>query len=242
MTHTTAAGSVSSVAIVPARGGSKGIPNKNITLVAGRPLIEWTIAAARAARGIDRLIVSTDSQEIATVARAAGAEVPFLRPAELARDDSPGTAVIVHALNWLAANDGYHPTYAMCLQPTSPLRTAEDIDAAIALALAKACDSVVSVTPAEHHPHWMKRIDDSGRLHPWATGDIATRRQDLPPAYALNGAIYLALRGVLVERETFYSEATHAYVMPAERSLDIDDTWHLHLADLILRTRSTSTP
>lgn len=222
--------------IVPARAGSKSIPRKNIAIVAGKPLIAHTIQAALDAKHIDRVIVSTDSQEIAEVARSFGAEVPFLRPPELAQDNTPGIEPILHAVRWLNDNDDYHPDYVMVLQPTSPLRTAEDIKAAVQLAQKHQADSVVSVCPAHQHPYWMKRITDDGRLVDFLSLNTDyTRRQDLPPVYALNGAIYLVRCEVLLEHKTFHTDHTYAYVMPPERSLDIDTPWNLYLADLILR-------
>ena len=224
--------------IIPARGGSKGIPHKNITLLAGKPLIAWTIQAAQSSLLLNRVIVSTDDNEIALVAKQCGAEVPFLRPAELAEDDTPGMAPILHAVEWLEENEKYVPDLVMCLQPTSPLRSAEDIDAAIELAEHKNADAVVSVMPVDHHPDWMRCVDADGRLIDFSTNDDhATRRQDLPPVYALNGALYLGTRKVLVEQESWYTDKTFAYIMPPERSLDIDTPWHLRLADLILKDK-----
>lgn len=226
------------LAIIPARGGSKGIPNKNIALVGGQPLIHWTIAAARAAASIQRVVVTTDSPLIAEIARQCGAETPFLRPPELAQDETPGLDPILHAVRWLAEHEGYKPPWVMCLQPTSPLRSAEDIEAAVELAQRKQADAVVSVAPLGHHPCWIKRVDEEGRLREFISSDQpSARRQDAPPAYVLNGAIYLARRDVLLERETWYTERTYAYVMPPERSLDVDTPWDLYLADLILGAR-----
>ena len=226
------------VAIIPARGGSKGIPHKNITLLAGKPLIAWTIQAAQSSLRMNRIIVSTDDNEIALIAKQNGAEVPFMRPAELAEDDTPGMAPILHAVKWLEKNEGYLPDLVMCLQPTSPLRSSEDIDAAIELAVQKNADAVVSVMPVDHHPDWMRCVDTDGRLSDFCTTERpATRRQDLPPVYALNGAIYLGCRKVLLEQESWYTDKTFAYIMPPERSLDIDTQWHLRLADLILKDK-----
>lgn len=226
------------LAVIPARGGSKGIPNKNIAPVAGRPLIAWTIAAAQEARCVERVVLTTDSPVIAEVAREYGAETPFLRPPELAEDDTPGIVPILHAVGWLDEHEGYCPDYVMALQPTSPLRTAQDIEAAARLAWEKAADGVVSVCPAKHHPYWMKKIAEDGRMADFLPIDREyTRRQDLPPVYALNGALYLVRREVLVQRETWYTDRTYAYVMPPERSLDVDTPWELYLADLILRER-----
>jgi CMP-N,N'-diacetyllegionaminic acid synthase len=224
--------------IIPARSGSKSIPRKNIVVLAGKPLIAHTIQAALDAKHTDRVIVSTDSQEIADVARLFGAEVPFLRPPELAQDDTPGIEPILHAVRWLSDNDDYHPDYVMVLQPTSPLRTAEDIKAAVQLAQKQHADSVVSVCPVRQHPYWMKRITDDGRLVDFLSLDRTyAARQDLPPVYALNGAIYLIRREILLERQTFYTEHTYAYVMPLERSVDIDTEIDFKLAELLMRER-----
>lgn len=226
------------LAIIPARGGSKSIPLKNLAPVAGRPLIAYTIEAARAARSITRLIVSTDSLQIAETSRSLSADVPFLRPPELARDDAPGIAPILHAIQWLDEHEHQRFDYILCLQPTSPFRTADDIESAIRLAIDKNADAVVSVTPADQHPHWMKQLTPDGRLIDLLpTPEKITRRQDLPPAYALNGAIYLARTDILLQRQTWYTDKTYALVMPPERSLDIDTPWDLHLADLILKDR-----
>lgn len=223
------------LAIIPARGNSKGVAGKNLTLLASRPLIAHTIAAACQARRLGRIILSTDSEPIAEVARDCGAAVPFIRPAELARDDTPTIPVLVHAVQWLAEHEAYEPDYVMCLQPTSPFRAAEDIDRAIDLAEQRKADSVVSVTEPDHPPHWMRRIDDEGRLHAFIDSQLAiARRQEQPTAYALNGAIYLVRRQVLIEQQTLYTERTFAYVMPRQRSMDIEDTWDVHVADLIL--------
>ena len=234
------------LALIPARGGSKGIPHKNLAPGGGRPLIAWTVAAARAAGPVDRVVVSTDDAVIAAVGRELGAEIPFLRPAELAQDDTPGIAPPLHALRWLEKHEGYRPALLLLLQPTSPLRTAEDIRAAVELLQARDADAVVSVTPVRKHPHWMKRLGAEGRLidaPALAHGLEAvpqrggTRRQDLPPLYAPNGAVYLARRDVLLDHGGWYTERTYAYVMPEERSLDIDTPWDLHLADLVLGGR-----
>jgi CMP-N,N'-diacetyllegionaminic acid synthase len=224
------------LAIVPARGGSKSIPDKNIKIVAGKPLIAWTILETLASPNIDRLIVSTDSPKISQVALEYGAEAPFLRPVELAQDDTPGIAPIVHAARWLHQNEGYEPDYVLCLQPTSPFRTAEDIDGAIALAQEKEADSVISVTLVKHHPNWMKHLDETGKLVDYVPrGHTVTKRQDLSPLYALNGAIYLIRFQLLLQQGTFFVDNTYGYIMPPERSLDIDTPWDLYLAELIFK-------
>jgi CMP-N-acetylneuraminic acid synthetase len=223
------------LAIVPARGGSRGIPGKNLARAGSRSLLGWAVAAAAESRHRPRVVVSTDSEEIAAAALQEGAEVPFLRPAELARDDTPGTAPVLHALRWLEQHEGYRPRWVVLLQPTSPLRTAADVDAALELAEARGADSVVSVTPAPVHPFWIKRLDEEGMLRDFApVPEGITRRQDLPAAYALNGAVYVARRDVLLAEETFHTGRTLGYVMPPERSLDIDTPWELHVAGLVL--------
>jgi N-acylneuraminate cytidylyltransferase/CMP-N,N'-diacetyllegionaminic acid synthase len=227
------------LAVIPARAGSKGVSGKNLALVAGKPLLAWTIEAARQAGCLDRIVVTTDGNEIAEAALRAGAEVPFHRPPELARDETPGMDAILHAVSWLDEQQHYRPAAVMVLQPTTPLRTAADIVAGIQLLDDRRVESVVSVCEASHHPFWMKRLLPDGRLEdflPQAT--VPPRRQDLPPAYALNGALYLALRAPLLAAHSFMLPNTCGYVMPAERSLDVDTRWDLELADFILSNRN----
>lgn len=232
--------------IIPARGGSKGLPNKNILPLAGKPLIAHTIAAALAARLLDKVIVSTDHEGIAEKARQYGADVPFIRPSELAQDDTAIYPVLAHAVRWLEQHEGYSPDYVMLLQPTSPLRNTEDIDSAVRLALEKDADGVVSLSSLKHHPYWTKGVSTDGRIVDFIPLDSPlevsyNRRQDLPEAYALNGAIYLVRRPVLLEKQTFYTDRTYAYIMPPERSIDVDSSWDLHIAELILRDGKTET-
>ncbi len=229
------------LAIVPARGGSKGLPNKNLIALGGRPLLHHTVAAALASGVVERVLISTDSPAIAESARAAGAEAPFVRPADLSQDDTPTIPVLLHALAWLEER-GQRPSWVMCLQPTSPLRSPDDIRGALALAREREADAVVSVTPAHPHPAWSKAIDSSGRLTDlFASASHDTRRQDLPPAFVLNGAIYLSRSEALVERRSFYGEQTYAWVMPPERSIG-HRTRHgdLQVADLALRLQQTT--
>lgn len=214
------------------------MPRKNVATLAGEPLISYTIRAALESEMLDRLIVSTDSAEIADVALSFGAEAPFMRPDELAQDDTPGIEPPIHALEWLAANEGYRPQYLMTLQPTSPFRTAEDIQAAVLILQDKSAEAVVSVCEVHDHPYWTKRVEADGRLVDFLSLDREyVRRQELPPAYVLNGAIYLARAQMLLEERTYYARETYAYVMPRERSLDIDTAWDLHLAGLLLGER-----
>lgn len=205
------------LAIVPARGGSKGVPRKNLREAGGLPLIAWTLRAALASQHIDRTVVSTDDPEIATVARLHGAEVPFMRSAELADDRAPTIDVVLDALQRLPGHD-----WVLLLQPTSPLRTTADIDGAIAQCIRLGAPSCVSVCPAQESPYWMYSTTEGGQLRPLLPQSAHTRRQDLPPAYSLNGAIYLARTDWLVHERAFVRPSTIAYVMPVERSLDID--------------------
>lgn len=222
-------------ALVTARGGSKGIPRKNVLPVGGKPLIAWTIAAALASRGVDRVIVSTDDAEIAEVSKQHGAEVPFLRPAEIATDSATSLDVALHALDWLAQNGG-EPDYLLLLQPTSPLRQAGDIDGAIDLAREHNADAVLAVCEASPHPYLARRIAPDGTLADFIElAKKPSRRQEYPDAYMLNAAIYLNRPASLRTTRMFQPPGALAYVMPLDRSLDIDTPWEMRIADLILR-------
>jgi N-acylneuraminate cytidylyltransferase/CMP-N,N'-diacetyllegionaminic acid synthase len=224
------------IGLITARGGSKSIPRKNIKLLAGKPLIAWTIEAALQRKELSRVIVSTDDEEIAEVAKQWGAEVPFIRPSELARDDSSSISAVLHAIHWMEENELFCPDYVMLLQPTSPFTTAEDIHQSIELARKHRAVAVVSVCEAVHHPYDCKRVLGDKTLADFISTDIVyLRRQDLPPAYAFNGAIYLSQRMALLRDQTFSPEGTIAYVMPKERSLDVDSIWDWHLAELIMK-------
>jgi CMP-N-acetylneuraminic acid synthetase len=230
---------MTTLGLVTARGGSKSVPRKNVALVANRPLIAWTIDAAREARRLDRVIVSTDDPEIAAVAERCGAEVPFLRPQELALDDTPHVAVVEHALWWLGQHEGYEPDWVFTLQPTSPLRTGEDIDGAIALAHERQPDAVAGVSPSSQHPLLAKRMREDGTLEDFIPCDLAyRRRQALPAAYALNGAVFLNRTVALLAQRTMFPARTIAYVMPPSRSLDVDEPWDLEHAGLLLAARA----
>jgi CMP-N,N'-diacetyllegionaminic acid synthase len=211
-------GGRSVLALIPARGGSKGLPRKNILPVCGRPLLEWSVVAAKTSRFIDRVVLSSDDEAIIAAARACGCEAPFRRPHELASDTTPTIDVVLHALDALPGYD-----VVVLLQPTSPLRTAADIDAACERFAASGASACVSVSPAEQNPHWMYRLGDNQLLLPIVETSVeATRRQDLPKVYVLNGAIYVADATWLRRTRTFLTKETVAHVMPAERSLDID--------------------
>ena len=219
------------LAVIPARGGSKGVPGKNIRALAGRPLIAWTIAAAKHAPELDRVIISSDDADIIETAKAWGGKAPFTRPAELARDDTPGIAPVLHALD--ALPESYD--YVVLLQPTSPLRTGADISAALALCLEQNAPACVSVSAPQHAPWWMFRLDESRRMHSLFPKDaLPTRRQDMPEVYALNGAIYVAEVNWLRKSKAFLTPETVAYVMPRERSLDIDTELDFVMAEALV--------
>jgi len=205
------------LAVIPARGGSKGLPGKNILPVQGRPLLAWTADAALAARALDRIVVSSDSDAILAAARACGVE-GVRRPAELATDTASTLDVILHVLEACPGHD-----VVVVLQPTSPLRSAADIDAALDRFDASGAPSCVSVCEAEQSPYWMYRLGDAQVLQPIVDGGLqATRRQDLPVVYVLNGAVYVADAAWLRTTRAFVAAGTVAHVMPVERSLDID--------------------
>ena len=221
------------LALIPARGGSKGIPRKNIVPLAGRPLIAHTIAAAKGASCLDRVVVSTDDDEIAAVAARWGAEVPFRRPAELAGDTAAGLDVALHALDWLAENEGYAPDILVELQPVAPLRLAADIDRAVRPLLDGSADTVVGLVETEH-PYYLRRLV-GGAVFPFLPETPeAFRRQDLPPVYRLNGALLATRTQLLRERRSFYGGRTCGYVMPPERSIDIDTPLDLRIAAALL--------
>jgi CMP-N,N'-diacetyllegionaminic acid synthase len=221
---------VHTLALIPARGGSKGIPRKNIAPLAGLPLVAWSIRAAHAAATPLRVVVSTEDTEIAEVSRACGAEVPFLRPVEMADDTTGSDAPVRHALDWFRTHEAWTPEYIMLLQPTSPLRTAEDIDMSLRLIEERQADAVVGVTPVRQHPAWVKVLDADGWVKPFLGTTSTARRQDLPDAYAINGAMYLIRTAAFLNGGSFYPERTVAHIMPAERSVDIDTPWDLWLA------------
>jgi len=208
---------LSVLALITARGGSKGLPGKNLRPVRGRPLIDFTIAAALEAACVDRVVLSTDDDEIARVSEARGCEVPFRRPAALANDAAKSIDVVLHALDNLPNHD-----LVVLLQPTSPARSAADIDATVQLLLDAQAPACISVCEGEHSPYWMFRLGDHARLIPLLDVPASTRRQDLPPVFVLNGAVYAARTDALRRMGSFLSSETVAHVMPRERSIDID--------------------
>jgi CMP-N,N'-diacetyllegionaminic acid synthase len=229
------------LAVIPARGGSKGVARKNLRLMAGKPLIAWTIEAALAmGEALTQVIVSTDDVELAGAAENYGARVPFLRPSQLAEDCSPMLPVLQHAVANVEAEQGAKFDWVLLLQPTAPLRQPEDIRAALRLAAITDCDSVISVVQVfAVHPILMKRIENE-RLVPFAIEEKeGTRRQDYQPAaYMRNGAIYLSRRDVVMEKNSIWGDSVCPYVMPEERSASIDNEIDFRVCEAMLESRS----
>lgn len=222
--------------LITARGGSKGVPRKNLRLVGGKPLVAWTIEAALEARRLDRVVLSTDDDELASVGREWGAEVPFRRPAELAQDWSPHVDVVLHAVEWLAQERTYAAEAVMVLQPTTPFRASADIDVAVAMMAERGAPAVVGVAESPAHPFLTRRVMADGTVRAFVDCDVEyPRRQDLPPAFVVNGALYLVNVNVLRDTGVFDPEGTLALVMPQERSHDIDTEWDLRVADLLMQ-------
>src|SRR3989344_126768 len=224
--------------VITARGGSKGIPGKNKKLWDGKPLIAYTIEAARESRFLTRCIVSTDYEEIANVSKKYGADVPFLRPAELSQDKSTSMVVVQHALRWLKENQAEDYDYLMILQPTSPLRTAQDIDGCIQKIIETDADSVMSMMELENFAlEKIKRIendiilpfDDSNR-----EGKQSTPRQLLDKAYRRNSAIYLTKTDLIMQGDLF-GKISRPYIMPLDRSVDINEPSDLEFAEFYLK-------
>jgi len=219
------------LAIIPARGGSKRLPGKNIRMLLGKPLIAWTIEAARASNVIDRVVCTSDDPSILVIARSFGCETPFLRPAELARDDTSSLAVVRHALDSLGIGD----ENVMLLQPTSPLRTSGDIDAAARLFAGSAFDGCISVTKTKTLPESTFEIGGNGSLQPIAAATSAPSCQTVPARYVPNGAIYVHPAAKLrAEGFSFLGGRLAAYVMPADRSVDIDEESDFIIAEALL--------
>jgi len=226
--------------IIPARGGSKAIPRKNLATLAGKPLIAHTILAAGEAESLSGFIVSTDDEAIAAVAREWGADVPFVRPAELAEDDVRTVDVLRHAARWLADHDRGAPLTVL-LPPTSPLRVAGDIDATVRKLIETGADSVFTVCEADTPAEWLLRVDDD-RARQLLEGEeerFSTPRQLLPPVYRQNGAVEVYRTARLLAGEDMYGEDARVVIMPRAQSIDIDDGLDLEQAEAVLRRRGT---
>ena len=228
-----------SVALVTARGGSKRLPRKNALLLGGRPLLAWSIEAALNAAGVRRVIMSTDDPELMQLARDAGAEVPFVRPADLSGDKSSHYDVVRHAIEWVRRDEGGLPEMVVLLQPTSPFRTHEDIDGLIDLMDNSGADSGFSVSSVESHPNYIYRLDEQGVATPLVEGRAGyVRSQDLEPFFQENGACYAMRPKTLLERLSIIGPNSVGYVMPAERSVDIDTELDFVIAAALFEHRN----
>ena len=223
---------MSLLALIPARGGSKGISRKNIRELCGKPLIAWSIEAAQNSVSVDKIVVSTEDEEIADIARLFGADVPFLRPKELAQDDTPGIAPVLHALEKLPGFE-----QILLLQPTSPLRTADDIDQIVKKCQERQTPAAVSICESKTHPNWMFYCDEDGKLSPFTDSPRATSRQDLPKIFTVNGALYLGKSDWIRQTCDFISSETLGYVMPPERSKDIDTLLDWEWVEFLMKKR-----
>jgi CMP-N-acetylneuraminic acid synthetase len=226
------------LAVIPARGGSKRVPGKNIRPLGGKPLIEWSIDVAENNADISDVLVSTDDDAIAEVARRAGALVPWLRPAELATDSAASVDVCLHALDWYESARG-KVDGLMLLQPTSPFRSRETVQRALELFCGNSRRSVIGVSPALSHPLWCLQVNGDS-LRPFIEqGGVPTRSQDLPPAYVINGALYLIQPDELRTRRSFRNDATMPLIIaePAE-CIDIDTEWDWRIAQALAASRS----
>lgn len=225
--------SASVLGVIPARGGSKGIADKNVRELGGKPLIAYSIEAALGARSIGRVIVSTDNPGIAALAREHGVEVPFMRPPELAEDDAPMLPVLTHAITWMNDAGGSFDT-VVCLQPTSPMRTAEHIDEAVRLFGERSCAALASVCPVRESPQWMVKVED-GTGTPFIEGGWENHsRQLLPALYRLNGAIYVYSLATMTGRWSL-PRSICVYEMDELSSIDIDSEADLVMAEALLR-------
>jgi len=223
---------------ISARGGSKGVPGKNIRDLGGCPLIGWTIREAKCSAYLDRLVVSSDDEGILAVARSHGAETPFVRPPELARDDTPGVDPVLHAVKALAPEQY---DYVVLMQPTSPLRTVADIDGCIQACLDQDWPCLISVTEASISPYFTFSMGPDGLMAPVLRQErFHTRRQDLPKCFKPNGAVYVARCDWLARTRSYLTPETRGYEMPRDRSWDIDELLDFEICELLLKRAGRS--
>lgn len=225
--------------IIPARGGSKGLPGKNIKIFNGQPLIAHSIIEAKKSKYIDKVVVSTDDYEIAGISRKYGAEIPFMRPSELARDSSRIIDTYCYTINRLKNEFKFSTDILIVLQPTSPLRRVNHIDEAIELFLEKSADSVVSLAEVAHPPYWYKNMDTTNKVSDFITmNDTTALRQELPKVYCPNGAIFIFKADIIVQEKQLYTERSFGYLMSAEESVDIDSLLDFKIAEMVIKDRN----
>lgn len=218
--------------IIPARGGSKGITDKNIKELAGEPLIVWTIEEVNRCDIIDKTIISTDSEKIADIAKKYGGDVPFLRPKKLATDTAKGIDVIFHAISLYEKEFDIIAVF----QPTSPLRKLKNIKAAFKLFVDKNAKAVVSVCKSDHPPLWVNTLPEDGNMKDFISPGIKNKnRQEIDNYYKLNGAIYISYISYFKKNRGFYGNRTYAYIMPKVNSVDIDDIIDFRFAEFLIK-------
>ena len=230
--------------LIAARGGSKGLPRKNIRLLCGKPLLEYTAESALSAHRLTRVILTTDDEEIAEVGRGCGLDVPFMRPAHLAADDTPTLPVVQHAVAWMEAHGEYFD--AICqLQPTNPLRHPEDIDACIESLERSGADAVMTILPmpAEYNPHWSYFRGQNGELY-LCTGEATPipRRQELPPSFHREGSVYVTRRDVVMKENSLYGKRVIGHLVDADQTVNIDGPEDWKRAEEILSSRLMMAP
>ena len=234
------------LAIIQARGGSKGIPGKNIKLLLGRPLIYWTIDAAKMAQAVSRVIVSTDDEEIAKISRACGAEVPFMRPKEFAADNAKSIGLLKHALEWLAEHEHYHPDAVVQLKPTNPLRRAEHIDQCVEeFFKTPGIDSLITVTKSPAHPLKTWKFEQ-GFLAPFVPEEVfgiheaaKMPRQALPEAFVQNSCVHVIHPDTILKKNSSIGTRVKGVVMDAEDSINIDRALDFEIAEILLKKRAS---
>jgi N-acylneuraminate cytidylyltransferase/CMP-N,N'-diacetyllegionaminic acid synthase len=223
------------LALITARGGSKGIPGKNIKKFCAKPMVYWTIKEALKCKYIDELVVSTDSKKIAAICEKYGAGAPFLRPGKFSKDNSNSIEVAMHAVDFLKAK-GKSFDILLLLQPTSPLRVVEDMNKSLELLFRKNAKAVISVTEAFTTPLWMNTLPKNGSMKDFLPKMLINKsRQSLKPYYQLNGAIFLGFIDYVRKNNTFFGSKTYAYIMPKARSVDIDDILDFKFAQTLKR-------
>lgn len=225
--------------MIPARSGSKGIPDKNIFKLNKKPLLAYSISTAKQSRYINRVVVTTDSKKYAEICQTYEAEVPFVRPKEISQDDIHAVFPVIHCVEWLQKNENYNPDIIVMLLPTSPLRQTLHVDQAIELYLKHKNGSVISLTEAEKPPQYIRTIRN-GLLHPYEVTNNSPnfQRQELENYYQLNGSIYVTSKETLLKHKTFHVNDIYPYIMDREHSIDINSHFDLKIAEALLKETS----
>jgi len=223
--------------VIPARGGSKSVPRKNLALLNGKPMLYYTIEAAQQSKLLTNFVVSSEDEEIIRVAKSFGAPAPFVRPAELASDEAPSLPVVQHAVREIEGREGVTFDYVVLLQATSPLRNGADIDAALEKLIETGADSVVSVVRvAHHHPARMRFIENDLLVQlPMGEPKEMQRRQDLPPVYIRNGAIFATKRSIVMDQNSMLGSVSRPYVMPESRSANVDTKFDFLVVEVMMQ-------